>query len=101
MTMKLTTHLPEGNSEDAILNPSPREHFQVLLERRFSRRELLHGSLRAAFAGFVASAGLKGVNTRMAADTVGATPMDRAEWGAIHPMTGEVFFTLTNNGGAG
>ena len=66
MTMKLTTHLPEGNSEDAILNPSPREHFQVLLERRFSRRELLHGSLRAAFAGFVASAGLKGVGVAAA-----------------------------------
>jgi uncharacterized protein len=37
------------------------------------------------------------VNTRLAADTVGATPMDRAEWGAIHPLTGEVFFTCTNN----
>lgn len=37
------------------------------------------------------------INARSAADMVGATPMDRAEWGAVHPDTGEVYFTLTNN----
>ncbi len=37
------------------------------------------------------------VNTRLAADTVGATPMDRPEWTVVHPDTGEVFCTLTNN----
>src|SRR5690606_6893264 len=37
------------------------------------------------------------VNTRLAADIAGATPMDRPEWGAIDPNTGEVYFTLTNN----
>jgi len=37
------------------------------------------------------------VNTRLAADRVGATPMDRPEWGAVHPQTREVYFTLTNN----
>ncbi len=37
------------------------------------------------------------VNTRSAADMVGATPMDRPEWGAVHPGTGEVFMILTNN----
>lgn len=37
------------------------------------------------------------INTRTAADTVGATKMDRPEWGAVHPETGEVYFTLTNN----
>lgn len=37
------------------------------------------------------------VNTRLAADIVGATKMDRPEWGAVHPETGEVYFTLTNN----
>ncbi len=37
------------------------------------------------------------VNTRLAADTAGATKMDRPEWGAVHPVTGEVYFTLTNN----
>lgn len=39
------------------------------------------------------------LNTRLAADTVGATPMDRPEWGTVHPHTGEVYFTLTNNSG--
>ena len=37
------------------------------------------------------------LNTRLAADVAGATKMDRPEWGAVHPSTGEVYFTLTNN----
>ncbi|KGJ21387.1 PhoX family protein [Paracoccus sanguinis] len=37
------------------------------------------------------------VNTRAAADLAGATKMDRPEWGAVDPNTGEVYFTLTNN----
>ncbi|MGY6549233.1 MAG: PhoX family protein [Roseinatronobacter sp.] len=37
------------------------------------------------------------VNTRLAADMAGATKMDRPEWGAVDPATGEVYFTLTNN----
>ncbi|WP_301583804.1 PhoX family protein [Halomonas alkaliantarctica] len=37
------------------------------------------------------------VNTRSAADVVGATKMDRPEWGAVDPVTGQVYFTLTNN----
>ncbi|MCC5901463.1 MAG: PhoX family phosphatase [Halomonas sp.] len=37
------------------------------------------------------------VNTRSAADFVGATKMDRPEWGAVDPGTGQVYFTLTNN----
>ncbi|MFN3891513.1 MAG: PhoX family protein [Beijerinckiaceae bacterium] len=37
------------------------------------------------------------VNTRLAADRVGATKMDRPEWGAIEPKSGAVYFTLTNN----
>lgn len=37
------------------------------------------------------------INTRQAADVVGATKMDRPEWGAVHPENGEVYFTLTNN----
>jgi uncharacterized protein len=37
------------------------------------------------------------INARAAADLVGATPMDRPEWGAVDPRTREVYFTLTNN----
>ena len=37
------------------------------------------------------------VNARLAADAVGATRMDRPEWNAVHPSTGEIYYTLTNN----
>ncbi|MBA55139.1 MAG: Tat pathway signal protein [Pseudomonadales bacterium] len=37
------------------------------------------------------------VNTRLAADQVGATPMDRPEWVAIHPENRDVYVSLTNN----
>ncbi len=37
------------------------------------------------------------INTRLAADVVGATRMDRPEWGAVDPTTAMVYFTLTNN----
>lgn len=40
------------------------------------------------------------VNARLAADVVGATPMDRPEWTAVNPVTGEVYLTLTNNNAA-
>ncbi len=41
------------------------------------------------------------VNTRLAADALGATPMDRPEWTAGNPVTGEIYLTLTNNNAAG
>ncbi|MES2700262.1 MAG: alkaline phosphatase PhoX, partial [Pseudomonadota bacterium] len=41
------------------------------------------------------------VNTRLAADALGATPMDRPEWTATNPVTGEIYLTLTNNNAAG
>jgi secreted PhoX family phosphatase len=44
------------------------------------------------------------MNARLAADVVGATPMDRPEWIVPHPVTHEVYCALTNNavrGGAG
>jgi len=37
------------------------------------------------------------LNTAGAADLVGATPMDRPEWGAVDPINGAVYMTLTNN----
>lgn len=37
------------------------------------------------------------VNTRLAADALGATKMDRPEWGAVNPENGAVYFNLTNN----
>lgn len=37
------------------------------------------------------------LNTRLAADLVGATKMDRPEWGAADPRTGEIYFSLSNN----
>ena len=41
------------------------------------------------------------VNTRLAADAVGGTPMDRPEWTAVNPANGEIYLTLTNNNAAG
>jgi uncharacterized protein len=37
------------------------------------------------------------VNPRIAGDIVGATKMDRPEWGAVDPFNGSVYMTLTNN----
>ncbi len=41
------------------------------------------------------------INCRLAADAVKATPMDRPEWTAGNPVTGEIYLTLTNNNAAG
>jgi hypothetical protein len=52
----------------------------------------------AAYANYAfADQGDVLVHARIAADAVGATKMDRPEWCGVHPSTGEVYFTLTNN----
>ncbi|ROT98163.1 PhoX family phosphatase [Marinobacter sp. R17] len=55
------------------------------------------GTLAAALG--LAADDLAGViiNTCDAADIMGATPMDRPEWGAVDPASGDVYMTLTNN----
>ena len=40
------------------------------------------------------------VNARLAADAVGATKMDRPEWGAVNYANGDIYFALTNNSDA-
>jgi secreted PhoX family phosphatase len=37
------------------------------------------------------------VNSRLAADAVGATKMDRPEWCSVNPANGEIYYALTNN----
>ena len=37
------------------------------------------------------------INARHASDALGATPMDRPEWGAVNNQNGEIYFALTNN----
>ena len=59
--------------------------------------ELVHGR-----NGLVAGNGFPGqaevlIHARLAGDVVGGTRMDRPEWIAVHPQTGEVYVTLTNN----
>ena len=62
---------------------------------------LIHGRNGLdAGAGFPSQAEIA-VHTRAAADRLGATKMDRPEWIAIHPRTGEIYCTLTNNANRG
>ena len=60
--------------------------------------ELTHGKNGLTAANGFADQGEVVIKTRLAADRVGATKMDRPEWIAVHPhKAGEVYCTLTNN----
>ena len=62
---------------------------------------LVHGQNGLTAANGFANQADVLVKTRQSADRVGATPMDRPEWGAVHPVTREVYMTLTNNSARG
>lgn len=58
---------------------------------------LVHGQNGlSAENGFASQAEVL-LNTRAAADHIGATPLDRPEWTAVHPRSREVYVSLTNN----
>ena len=58
---------------------------------------LVHGKNGLTAANGFADQAEVLIKTRLAADKVGATKMDRPEWIAIHPRSKEVYCTLTNN----
>lgn len=62
---------------------------------------LVHGEGPLIAANGFADQGEVLVKSRQASDRLGATKMDRPEWLAIDPRSGEVYCTLTNNSARG
>jgi len=59
--------------------------------------ELTHGRNGLTAEHGFDSQGAVAMYARAAGDRVGATKMDRPEWIARHPVTGDIYCTLTNN----
>jgi uncharacterized protein len=57
---------------------------------------IANAAIFGASFGFTSQAEMY-IHTRIAADAVGATKMDRPEWVDVHPTTGEIYVTMTNN----
>ena len=62
---------------------------------------LAHGQGPLTAANGFADQGEVLIKSRQASDLLGATKMDRPEWLAIDPRSGEIYCTLTNNSARG
>lgn len=82
-------------------NPSDPRHRELLDQGRlFAARFEADGTgrwLELKPSDELPTAGHVCAYSRRAADLAGATRMDRPEWVAVHPDSGEVYVTLTNN----
>jgi secreted PhoX family phosphatase len=94
------------NRDDRTANRDLLDH-GILYVARFNADgagewvELTHGrSGLTAANGFASQSDIL-IKTRQAADTVGATKMDRPEWTAVNPKDNSVYCTLTNNSARG
>jgi secreted PhoX family phosphatase len=86
-------YLDDGKLYVARFNPDGTGQW---LELRFGSGAITASNTTYAFADQADVL----INARLAADAIGATKMDRPEWGAVDPVTGAVYMTLTNSNAA-